>query len=91
MIIPKDYEDCIGVPRSVISYNSSFLKVNNVVSFNPNSVFEVNYIFIYQKLNYIFIDLNRHIASLLEALFIYSLYIMKIKRLLKQMKAILKI
>jgi hypothetical protein len=41
MFVPKDYEDYIGVPRSSISYNNNLLKVNNIVSFIPNTTNEV--------------------------------------------------
>jgi hypothetical protein len=45
--IPKDYEDYIGVPRSIISFNSIFLKSDNVVSFNPQNINEVFILYFY--------------------------------------------
>jgi autophagy-related protein 18 len=40
-VIPKDYEDYIGVTRSSLSFNNAILKVNNIICFNPNNIQEV--------------------------------------------------
>lgn len=41
MLVPKDYQDYIGVQRSSISYNNNLLKVKNIVSFIPKTISEV--------------------------------------------------
>jgi hypothetical protein len=40
-IIPTDYEDCIA-SRSIISYSSNHFKHDNIVSFNPQNINEVD-------------------------------------------------
>lgn len=72
MLVPKDYQDYIGVQRSSISYNNNLLKVNNIVSFIPKTISEV---WIKNRLSfflfYDFIIIFRHIVLLLMEIFTY--------------------